>query len=143
LISKKTASFNRKTSTTISYQSAAPVDPEKIKDLIVVPIETQLSSHQYKAKEQFIKLDRELLKKIPLSGVYEDTSINNSIILLDEFRDAVNDLFLSDYITPAPTLVMNMVLIFSTMRQYFRASNLSVDMMILNLESIPNAPLHI
>ena len=92
LISKKTASFNRKSSTTTSYQSAAPVNPEKIKDLIVVPIQTQLSSHQYKAKEQFIKLDRESLKKIPLSGVYEDTSINNSIISLDEFRDAVNDL---------------------------------------------------
>ena len=69
-----------------------PVDPEKINDLIVVPLQTQLSSHQYNAKEQFIKLDRESLKKIPFSRVYEDTSINNSIILLDEFRDAVNDL---------------------------------------------------
>ena len=58
----------------------------------MVPIQTQLSSHQYKAKEQFIKVDGESLKKIPLSGVYEDTSINNSIILLDEFREAVNDL---------------------------------------------------
>ena len=69
LISKKTASFNRKSSTSISYESAVAVDPDKIKDFIVVPLQTQLSSHQYKAKEQFTKLDRVLLKKIPLSAV--------------------------------------------------------------------------
>ena len=67
----------------------------------MVPLLTQFSSHQYKAKEQFAKLDRELLKKIPLSGIYEDLSINNSIILLDEFRDSVNDLSVrSHYSSP-------------------------------------------
>ena len=143
LISKKTASFNRKSSTSISYQSAVAVDPEKIKDFIVVPLQTKLSSHQYNAKEQFTKLDRDLLKKIPLSGVYEDLSINNSIISLDEFWDSVNDLSVRLHYS-SPNLDHEYgILIFSTMRQYFLASNLSVYMMTLNLESIPNAPLHI
>ena len=63
----------------------------------MVPLQTQLSSHQYKAKEQFTKLDRDLLQKIPLSGVCEDMSINDSIISLDEFRDSVNDLSVRSY----------------------------------------------
>ena len=68
----------------------------------MVPLQTQqLSSHQYKGKEQFTKLDRVLLKKIPLSVVYEDLSINDSIISLDEFRDSVNDLSVrSHYSSP-------------------------------------------
>ena len=46
LISRKTASFNRKSSTSITYESAEAADPDEIRDLVVVPLQTQLSSHQ-------------------------------------------------------------------------------------------------
>ena len=60
--------------------------------LVVEPLLTLPSSHQYKPKEQFYDEDRELLKKIPLSVVYKDGGITESIIPLDDFGDSINDL---------------------------------------------------
>ena len=58
----------------------------------MVPLQTQLSSHQYKTKEQFYDQDREVLKKFPLSVVYKDLDFKDSIISLDDFGNSINDL---------------------------------------------------
>jgi len=60
--------------------------------LVVEPLLTLPSSHQYKPKEQFYDEDRELLKKIPLSVVYKDDDFIESIISLDDFGNSTNDL---------------------------------------------------
>ena len=62
LISRCTATFQRRSSTTITYESAEAVN--QAEDLDVVPLHTQLFSHQYKTKEQLYDLERDILKKI-------------------------------------------------------------------------------